>query len=130
LRSNTFASLLDIGIDGYHNSDHGIFGVHVRTDERVRGDVPDFAIRTGNQARRGMNSPNWSPQFLLNSVHPASPLLCFVGDPVTVGHNNHIRGAQHWRWTSEDCVVATADAPMIRQEHVANLQRPSFIAAY
>jgi hypothetical protein len=46
LWSITIERLLDVDNNGYRNSKSGIEHV-VRTDERVRGDVPDLAIRAG-----------------------------------------------------------------------------------
>jgi hypothetical protein len=46
LRSITIEHLLDVDNNGYRNSENGI-KCAVRTDERVRGDVPDLAIRAG-----------------------------------------------------------------------------------
>jgi hypothetical protein len=67
LRSITIEHLLDIDNNGYRNSKNGI-GHAVRTDERVRGDVPDLAIRAGIQTQCGRNSPMLAPQFFTVGV--------------------------------------------------------------
>ena len=70
------AYLLDIGNNGYRNNDQGIATcMSFRTDERVRGDVPDLAIRTGIQTRTGRNSPVWSPHFsrIAATIPPRRP---------------------------------------------------------
>jgi len=58
------------------------FDMHVRTDERVRGDVPDLSIRTGIQTRKGRNSPISSPQFSWRASfgrsNSPSPSSCFI----------------------------------------------------
>jgi hypothetical protein len=64
------AILLDVDNNGYRNSKNGI-GHAVRTDERVRGEVPDLAIRAGFQTQCGRNSPLLSPQ-----IFRQHPFLC------------------------------------------------------
>jgi hypothetical protein len=71
LRSIAIEHLLDVDNNGYRNSKNGI-GHASRTDERVRGEVPDLAIRAGFQTQCGKNSPMLAPQIFHSFVNTYS----------------------------------------------------------